>query len=153
MHGASMNVCDLNLSIRMNAIRFSLGFRDPHYLVRLENTANCIGNLLYQHGGWFREFVCIDQCEISHDGACFGIDPLDAIIIVASKVNLEGFSSQGSELNMTRGMCRDDSRQPYGTAGDVGGTVSPGFTRGYFHVLPPGERRACDFTLHKMREG
>ena len=31
---------------------------------------------------------------------------------------------------------------PTGRRGRGGGTDTPGFTRGYFHVLPTGERRA-----------
>src|ERR1035441_5253727 len=44
-------------------------------------------------------------------------------------------------LNTIRGMCGDDSRRPYGTAGGARRMVTPGFTRGYFHLLPPEERR------------
>jgi REP element-mobilizing transposase RayT len=42
--------------------------------------------------------------------------------------------------NTMRGMCGVESRRPYGTAGDVGWTGSPGFTPGLFSLAPSGSR-------------
>jgi hypothetical protein len=60
--------------------------------------------------------------------------------------------------NSIRGMCGDESRRPYGTAGDVGGDGFPGFHPGLFSLAPYGSesasgRGSCGPTLRKVREG